>query len=178
MPMKRYKPQQIVVLLRQFEVEMTNGKTTPQACKEAEITIQTFYRWRKEFGGLKRDQANRLKELVWRVGGPISVRGLLPVETFVSKLFSASGAASPKSCAEGTTCHVESQHACNGGSCRTSNCLAHDHAHGIGSLLDCDDHHSKIPSPPPMSEAPYSGYEQSGGQGEKRNPMAPLSGAS
>jgi transposase-like protein len=63
MPMKRYKPEQIVALLRQIEVEMANGKTTAQACKEAEITIQTFYRWRKEFGGLKLDQAKRLKEL-------------------------------------------------------------------------------------------------------------------
>ena len=42
---------------------MANGKTTPQACKEAEITMQTFYRWRKEYGGLKMDQAKRLKEL-------------------------------------------------------------------------------------------------------------------
>ncbi len=63
MPMKRYKPEQIVALLRQIEVEMANGKTTPQACKEAEITVQIFYRWRKEFGGLKLDQAKRLKEL-------------------------------------------------------------------------------------------------------------------
>jgi transposase-like protein len=63
MPMKRYKPEQIVTLLRQIEVEIANGKTTPQACKEAEITVQTFYRWRKEFGGLKLDQAKRLKEL-------------------------------------------------------------------------------------------------------------------
>ena len=63
MPMKRYKPEQIVTLLGQIEVEMANGKTTPQACKEAEITVQAFYRWRKEFGGLKLDQAKRLKEL-------------------------------------------------------------------------------------------------------------------
>jgi putative transposase len=63
MPMKRYKPEQIVNLLRQIEVEIANGKTTPQACKEAEITVQTYYRWRKEFGGLKLDQAKRLKEL-------------------------------------------------------------------------------------------------------------------
>jgi len=63
MPMKRYKPEQIVALLQQIEVEMANRKTTPQACKEAEITVQTFYRWRKEFGGLKLDQAKRLKEL-------------------------------------------------------------------------------------------------------------------
>jgi hypothetical protein len=63
MPMKKHKPEQIVSLLRQIEVEMANGKTTPQACKEAEITVQTFYRWRKEYGGLKLDQAKRLKEL-------------------------------------------------------------------------------------------------------------------
>lgn len=63
MPMKRYKPEQIVNLLRQIEVGIANGKTTPQACKEAEITQQTYYRWRKEYGGLKLDQARRLKEL-------------------------------------------------------------------------------------------------------------------
>ncbi len=51
------------MLLRQIEVEIANGKTTPQACKEAEITEQTYYRWRKEYGGLKLDQAKRLKEL-------------------------------------------------------------------------------------------------------------------
>ena len=63
MPMKRFKPEQIVNLLRQIEVEVANGKTTPQACRDAEITAQTYYRWRKEFGGLKLDQAKRLKEL-------------------------------------------------------------------------------------------------------------------
>jgi putative transposase len=63
MPMKRYKPEQIVTLLRQIEVGIANGKTTPQACKEAEITQATYYRWRKEFGGLKLDQAKRMKEL-------------------------------------------------------------------------------------------------------------------
>ena len=63
MPIERYKAEQIVTILRQIEVEIANGKTTPQACKEAEITQQTYYRWRKEFGGLKLDQAKRLKEL-------------------------------------------------------------------------------------------------------------------
>ena len=63
MPIQRYKPEQIVTMLRQIEVGIANGKTTPQACKEAEITMQTFYRWRKEYGGLKMDQAKRLKEL-------------------------------------------------------------------------------------------------------------------
>ncbi len=63
MSKKRYKPEQVVNLLRQIEVEVANGKTTPQACRDAEITAQTYYRWRKEFGGLRLDQAKRLKEL-------------------------------------------------------------------------------------------------------------------
>jgi transposase-like protein len=63
MSTKRYKPEQIVNLLRQIEVAIANGKTTPQACRDAQITAQTYYRWRKEYGGLKLDQAKRLKEL-------------------------------------------------------------------------------------------------------------------
>jgi putative transposase len=60
---KKHTPEQTVNVLRQVEVAMANGKTTPLACKEAAITEQTFYRWRKEYGGLKVDQAKRLKEL-------------------------------------------------------------------------------------------------------------------
>ncbi len=63
MAMKKHRPEQIVALLRQIEVEIANGKSTPQACKDTEITVQTYYRWRKEFGGLKLDQAKRMKEL-------------------------------------------------------------------------------------------------------------------
>jgi putative transposase len=63
MSTKRYKPEQIVNLLRKIEVEIANGKTTPQAAREVGITEQTYYRWRREFGGLKLDQAKRLKEL-------------------------------------------------------------------------------------------------------------------
>jgi transposase-like protein len=61
--MKKHKPEQVVALLRQIEVGIANGKTTPQACRELEITEQTYYRWRKEYGGLKLDQAKRLKDL-------------------------------------------------------------------------------------------------------------------
>jgi len=50
--MKKYTPEQIVTLLRQIEVEIANGKTTPQACRDAEITAQTFYRWRKDFSSI------------------------------------------------------------------------------------------------------------------------------
>ena len=63
MSMKRYKPEQIVNLLRHIEVAIANGKTMPLAAREAGVTEQTYYRWRKEFGGLKLDQAKRLKEL-------------------------------------------------------------------------------------------------------------------
>jgi hypothetical protein len=54
----------IVALLWQVEVEIANGKTTPLACKEAEITVRTYYHTRKEFGGLKLDQ-NETNETSW-----------------------------------------------------------------------------------------------------------------
>jgi len=59
---KKHKPEQIVNVRRLVEVAIAKGKTTPAACKEAGFTEQT-YRWRKEYGGLKVDQAKRLKEL-------------------------------------------------------------------------------------------------------------------
>ena len=63
MSIKQYKPEQVVTILRQIEVQIANGKTAPQACKEAGIHTQTYYRWRKEYGGLKIEQAKRMKEL-------------------------------------------------------------------------------------------------------------------
>lgn len=56
---KRYQPEQVVNLLRQIEVAVANGKTTPLACKEAGITEQTYYPWRTEWGGLQVDPAKR-----------------------------------------------------------------------------------------------------------------------
>ena len=58
---KKYAAEQIVSLLRQIEVGTANGKMTPQACKEVGITEQTYYRWRKEYGGLQVDQVRRLE---------------------------------------------------------------------------------------------------------------------
>jgi hypothetical protein len=60
---KKHTAEQIVNLLRQIEVAVANGRTTPVACRESGITEQTYYRWRKEYGGLQVDQARRLKEL-------------------------------------------------------------------------------------------------------------------
>jgi putative transposase len=63
MAKRRYTAEEIVTVLRQVEVGIANGKTTPLACRESGITEQTYYRWRKEYGGLKLEQAKRLKEL-------------------------------------------------------------------------------------------------------------------
>ena len=63
MSIEKNKPEQIVTVLRQIEVQIANGKKVPQGCKEAGIHTQTYYRWRKKYGGLKLDQARRLKEL-------------------------------------------------------------------------------------------------------------------
>ena len=60
---KRYTAEQIVNKLREAEVELSKGQTIPVVAKKLGITDQTYYRWRKEYGGLKVDQARRLKEL-------------------------------------------------------------------------------------------------------------------
>ncbi|GJM25768.1 MAG: transposase [Phycisphaerae bacterium] len=59
----RYSTEQIIHKLREAEVLIAQGKTISQACKQIGVTDQTYYRWRKEYGGLKTDQAKRLKEL-------------------------------------------------------------------------------------------------------------------
>jgi len=55
--------EQLVLKLRQIEVQTAQGKTLALACKEAEISEQSYYRWRKEYGGLQIDQARRMKDL-------------------------------------------------------------------------------------------------------------------
>ena len=63
MPRKKTSPEKIISLLRQIEVQLANGANLPQACKQAQISTQSYYRWRQEFGGLQLDQAKRLKEI-------------------------------------------------------------------------------------------------------------------
>ena len=60
---KREKPEDIVLKLRQVEVLQGQGKSVSEAVRQIGVTIQTFYRWRKEYGGMTRDQLKRLKEL-------------------------------------------------------------------------------------------------------------------
>ena len=60
---KRHTPEQIIGKLREAEVLLAQGGTIPEACKQIEVSEQTYYRWRKDYGGLRLDQAKRLKEL-------------------------------------------------------------------------------------------------------------------
>jgi transposase-like protein len=63
MPRKRYTPEQIINSLREAEVLLSQGSTTAEAARHLGITEQTYYRWRKEYGGMRINQAKRLKEL-------------------------------------------------------------------------------------------------------------------
>ena len=63
MPAKKHTPEQIIAKLREAEVEIAKGLGVPIACKKIGVTEQTYYRWRKEYGGLRLDQARRFKEL-------------------------------------------------------------------------------------------------------------------
>ena len=60
---RKLSPEQLVVTLRQMEVQLAQGMKLAQACKEAGISEQSYYRWRKEYGGLQLEQAKRLKDL-------------------------------------------------------------------------------------------------------------------
>jgi len=63
MSQKRYTPEQIIHKLREAEVELSKGATVPVTCKKIGVTQQTYYRWRTEYGGLRLDQAKRMKAL-------------------------------------------------------------------------------------------------------------------
>ena len=60
---KRHTPEQIITALREAEVGLARGKSVKLISRELGITEQTYYRWRKELGGMKVDQARHLKEL-------------------------------------------------------------------------------------------------------------------
>jgi transposase-like protein len=63
MPRRRYSVEQIISKLREAEVELARGASTAEVCRKIGVSDQTYYRWRKEYGGLRIDQAARLKEL-------------------------------------------------------------------------------------------------------------------
>jgi transposase-like protein len=59
----KHSAEQIIAKLRTVKVQISQGRTTAQAAKKIGVTEQTYYRWRKEYGGLRTDQAKRLKTL-------------------------------------------------------------------------------------------------------------------
>ena len=63
MARKRHSAEEIVNKLREAEVLIANGTTIAQVCKQIGVTDQTYYKWRREYGGLKTNQAKRFKEL-------------------------------------------------------------------------------------------------------------------
>ena len=63
MPRKRYTPEQIISKLREAEVLLSQGQTVAQASKQLGVSDQTYYRWRREFGGMRTSQARKLKDL-------------------------------------------------------------------------------------------------------------------
>jgi len=63
MPKKRFSAEQIVALLRQIEVATAQGKSISIASREAGISEQSYFRWRREYGGLDLDQARKMKDL-------------------------------------------------------------------------------------------------------------------
>ena len=63
MARKRHTSEQIIGKLREAEVLLGQGVPVAAVCKQLEVTEQTYYRWRKEYGGMKVDQAKRLKDL-------------------------------------------------------------------------------------------------------------------
>lgn len=63
MPRKRYSVEQIINHLREADVWLAQGRSVGEVCRHIGISEQSYYRWRREYGGLKTDQARRLKEL-------------------------------------------------------------------------------------------------------------------
>ena len=63
MPRKGHSPEQVLNKLRQVEVAVAGGKSVGRAVREIGVTDHTYYRWRREYGGLNLDQARRLKKL-------------------------------------------------------------------------------------------------------------------
>ena len=63
MSRKRYSPEQIIGMLREAEIALAQGMTVGRVCRRLSISEQTYYRWRKQYGGLKISQAKRMKDI-------------------------------------------------------------------------------------------------------------------
>ncbi len=98
MPQKKHKPEEIVAKLRQVDVLLSQGRSVGEAVRSIGVTQFTYYRWRKEFGGLKGDQVKRLKELetentrLRRAVSDLTLDKLILAEAAKGNFFSIRGA--------------------------------------------------------------------------------------
>ena len=88
MSRKRYTPEQIIGMLREAEVGLAPGETVGPICRRLGISEQSYYRWRREYGGMKVDQARRLKDLERENGYNESFNGKLRDELLNTEIFS------------------------------------------------------------------------------------------
>jgi putative transposase len=87
MSRRKHSAEAIIAKLREAEILQSKGMSILEACRQLEITEQTYYRWRKEYGGLRVDQAKRLKELEQENGRLKRVVADLTVDNSILKEF-------------------------------------------------------------------------------------------
>ncbi len=85
MSSRKHSTEQIIRKLREAEVELAKGRSVREVCKQLGVTDQTYYRWRKEYGGIRTDQARRLKEQERENGRLKKVVADLPLDNVILK---------------------------------------------------------------------------------------------
>jgi transposase-like protein len=106
MPSKKHKPEEIIGKMREVEIVLAQGASTAEACRRIAVSEQTYYRWRKEYGGLKTDQARRMSAEVGSSASHLAFTAAPP------------RTGRPAACA---------------GSWRSCRCKAHQQAHSISA---------------------------------------------
>ncbi len=85
MSSRKHSTEQIIRKLREPEVKLAKGRSVREVCKQLGVTDQTYYRWRNEYGGIRTDQARRLKELERENGRLKKVVADLPLDNVILK---------------------------------------------------------------------------------------------
>jgi len=88
MPRKRYTPEQIINSLREAEVLISKGSTAAEAARHLGITEQTYYRWRKEYGGMRTSKSTKIPEVVVTKIPDPRTKKLPPITSFAFKILS------------------------------------------------------------------------------------------
>ena len=116
MPGKRFKAEEIVNKLRQADVELARGSTVAAVCKLLGITDATYFRWRKEYGGMKVDQAKRLKALEQEIARLKLLLADADLDKAILREASGSGRSGRTTCGRTTSCWPGRTRGCRFGS--------------------------------------------------------------